>query len=214
MDLLPLHRWILKEFAGQTPTWSELQRRVLSQWCISRADLVEVMRELLQWGLVQRVAVDGAAIYRFPPSAGNESGALGHTFQRVVFHRPSDETRGEFVHMRVVFRPPTDESGSVLDRTVKRVAFHRPNDVSAALDAASSGTRHLSPLSNELSSLACQLLERFADRSVTVPEMVRVTGLSDDDVRRALQELEARGLVRRRGNWFVFPPAGQPKLME
>lgn len=44
------------------------------------------------------------------PPAGDESGALGHTFQRVVFLRPSDET-GEFVHTRVVFHPPTDDLG-------------------------------------------------------------------------------------------------------
>lgn len=78
MELLPLHRWLLKEFAGQSPTWSELQRRTLEYWrdddsddgwgvLFTRDDLVEAMRELLDAGLVQRVVVDGVGMYRFPP---------------------------------------------------------------------------------------------------------------------------------------------------
>lgn len=120
MDLLPLHRWLLAQFAGQSPTWLELERCTLEYWrdddsddgwgtMFTRDDVVEAMRELLDAGLVRRVVVDGVGMYWFPQSADDESEAQD-TAVRVVFLRPSGET-GEFVHTRVVFHPPTDDLG-------------------------------------------------------------------------------------------------------
>lgn len=72
----------------------------------------------------------------------------------------------------------------------------------------------VSPSPTSLSSLSRLLLERFADRSVTVSEMLRVLGGREGELRQALQEMVEQGLIQRRGNWFQFPPAGQPRLME